>query len=106
MNLDELLDRNWSKTYTCNEFVCEAWQKITQENLTQRLQQALCGQDIFKPLKKPKSPCLVFFSNNPKSSTHVGLFYCDKVLHLTIKGVQYVPLQWVAMNFKQVSFYE
>lgn len=44
MNLDQFLDRTWSKTYTCNEFACEAWQHITGEDLTQRLQDFQIGR--------------------------------------------------------------
>ena len=37
MDLDDLLDREWTAKYTCNEFACEVWQRITDEDLTQRL---------------------------------------------------------------------
>ena len=29
----ELFNREYSQQYTCNEFACEAWQKITGEDL-------------------------------------------------------------------------
>lgn len=105
MSIDNLLDRTWSKDYTCNEFTCEAWQQITSENLTKRLTKFLNGKNSFKRIEEPVSPCIVFFTNNNRSSTHVGLFYCDKLLHLTPRGVQYVPLELVACNFREVRFY-
>lgn len=105
MSINHLLDRIWSKNYTCNEFVCEAWQDITGENLTERLNHFLNGEGDFKRIDEPISPCIVFFSNGPRSSTHVGLFYCDKLLHLSGRGVQFVPLEIVAMNFRAVRFY-
>lgn len=105
MGINHLLDRIWSKNYTCNEFVCEAWQDITGENLTERLNHFLNGEGDFKRIDEPISPCIVFFSNGPRSSTHVGLFYCDKLLHLSGRGVQFVPLEIVAMNFREVRFY-
>lgn len=105
MSINHLLDRIWSKNYTCNEFVCEAWQDIKGENLTERLNHFLNGEGDFKRIDEPISPCIVFFSNGPRSSTHVGLFYCDKLLHLSGRGVQFVPLEIVAMNFREVRFY-
>lgn len=106
MTIDNLLDRTWSKDYTCNEFVCEAWQHIVGENLTQRLDDFLSGIGNFKQLDAPDPPCLVLLSNNNRSSTHVGLFYCDKVLHLSMSGVQLVPLEILKIHFREVKFYK
>lgn len=106
MSIDHLLDRTWSKNYTCNEFLCEAWLQITGENLTQRLDDFLSGTGHFQQLDVPDPPCLVLLSNNNRSSTHVGLFYCDKVLHLSMQGVQLVPLEILQMHFRQVKFYK
>ena len=105
MSIDNLLDRTWTKDYTKNEFACEAWKQITGKDLSKRIEKFLNGKCRFKGLDKPISPCLVFFKNNEKSSTHVGLFYCDKLLHLTPRGVQFVPLELVAMHFREVRFY-
>lgn len=106
MNLDDLLDRTWTTGYTCNEFVCEAWQKITGENLKDRLEAFLNEKGDFKQLDVPDPPCLVLLSNNSRSSTHVGLFYCNKVLHLSMRGVQFVPLEYLKMHFRDVRFYQ
>ena len=106
MTIDNLLDRTWSKNYTCNEFVCEAWLQITGENLTQRLDDFLSGTGNFKQLDVPDPPCLVLLSNNNRSSTHVGLFYCDKVLHLTESGVQYVSMRSLKNYYLRFRYYE
>lgn len=95
MSIDNLLDRTWSKQYTCNEFACEAWKQITGKDLSKRLNNFLNGKGKFKQLSEPISPCIVFFTNNNRSSTHVGLFYCGKLLHLTPQGVHYIPLEIV-----------
>lgn len=105
MSIDHLLDRIWKPEYTCNEFLCEAWQSITGENLTDRLQLFLNGSGDFQRIDEPISPCIVFFTNGPRSSTHVGLFYCDKLLHLSGRGVQYIPLEIVSINFRETRFY-
>ncbi|WP_353174185.1 hypothetical protein [Acinetobacter rudis] len=106
MSIDNLLDRTWSNEYTCNEFAIEAWKQITGEDITKRLQDSLNGQKPFKKLRKPKSPCIVYMTNNDRSSTHVGLFYCDKLLHLTPCGVQFIPLEFMQNHFKEVRFYK
>ena len=33
MNLDHLHSRVWTKDYTCNEFLCEAWKEVTGRDL-------------------------------------------------------------------------
>ena len=106
MSLDLFLDRTWSNHYTCNEFVCEVWEHLMQENLSQRLYDQLKGKACFRRLDHPTSPCIVFFTNSNRSSTHVGLFYCDKLLHLTPRGVQFVPLELIAMSFREVRYYQ
>lgn len=104
--INDLFDREYTQGYTCNEFACEAWQQITNENLTERLNNHLNGIGDFEHLSKPISPCIAFFSRNSKSSTHVGLFFQGKILHLSPRGVQYVPLEYVMLVFKTVSFYK
>ncbi|WP_151815072.1 hypothetical protein [Acinetobacter soli] len=105
MSIDHLLDRIWTRDYTCNEFLCEAWQCITNESLTDRLQLFLNGSGDFRRIDEPISPCIVFFTNGPRSSTHVGLFYCDKLLHLSGRGVQFLPLELISNNFRETRFY-
>ncbi|EPC2247668.1 hypothetical protein ACRXVG_003591 [Acinetobacter baumannii] len=106
MNLDHLHSRVWTKDYTCNEFLCEAWKEVTGRDLKERLERFLNGKGTFKRLKEPIDPCIVFFTNGKRSSTHVGLFYCDKVLHLTGRGVQFIPLEIISMNFRETRFYK
>ncbi|HFG4488451.1 hypothetical protein PGK01_11045 [Acinetobacter baumannii] len=107
MNLDHLHNRVWTKDYTCNDFLCEAWEVVTGEKLKKRLMAFLNGNGTFTELEVPESPCIAFFSNGPRSSTHVGLFYCDKVLHLSGRGVQYIPLEIIEMNFREATrFYK
>lgn len=59
--VNDMLDREWQPNYTCHEFVCEAWQKITGENLQQRLNAFLNQEGDFKQLSEPISPCIAFF---------------------------------------------
>lgn len=104
--IDDLLDRVWRKGYTCNEFACDAWKVIKGEDLSAKLESHLNGKSKFKLLKKQKSPCLVFMSNSDTSSSHIGIFYNEKVLHLSTMGVQYIPLETISLYFKKVRFYQ
>lgn len=105
MDLDVLLGRVWTAKYTCNEFACEAWQMITGEDLTQRLQDFLNGKSSFTLHEEPSSPCIVFFTNGKETPTHVGVFFDDKLLHLSGRGGQYIPLELIRMGFRQTRYY-
>lgn len=103
--VNEMLDREWTSTYTCHEFVCEAWQKITGECLESRLTAFLNGNGDFEKLSEPISPCIAHFKLNDRSSTHVGLFFEGQILHLHLRNGQHVPLEDVMIHFKEVGFY-
>lgn len=106
MTINNLLDRTWKPNYTCFEFLCDAWQQVTGFNLQQRLNEFINGKGDFESLEVPISPCIAFFSNGSKSSTHVGLFYCGKVLHLTPRGAHFVPVETISIRFKETRFYQ
>ncbi len=101
--IEQLLSRERTATYKCQEFVNEAWTLITGENLEQRMFDHMAGKTSFELLPEPISPCIVFLSNDKRSPTHIGLFYCGKVLHLAESG-QYVPLE-VIFGYKNCEFY-
>lgn len=97
MMLDDIMDRKLKKGYTCHEFVCEAWKKITGKELVLKKR---------KQIKVPESPCIVLLYNNDRSDSHVGIFYEGRIVHLSVRGVQYIPLEYVKIGFKKVSFYK
>lgn len=105
MNLDQFLDRTWTKEYTCNKFACEVWEFITGESLTDRLTAFLNGTGTFTPLDVPESPCIAMFTRK-NADSHVGIFFEGKLLHLTSKGVHYVHLEIVQGGFQQPRFYK
>lgn len=105
MNLDQFLDRTWSKDYTCNEFSCEVWQHITGENLKERLTSFLNGTGSFTQLSAPESPCIALFLRK-NADSHVGIFFEGKLLHLTQKGAHYVHLEIMQGGFQQPRFYK
>lgn len=115
MNIDHLFSRRYHiDNYNCVHFLCEAWQAMFGEDLSGRMQAFLVAiNDIkpsreamqqFKRLKEPISPCIVLFKDS--KSSHVGLFYRRKVLHITRNGVQRVPLDIAKVGFKHVRFYQ
>lgn len=55
--------------------------------------------------EKPKQGDIVLMTNVNQSS-HVGLFYCDRVLHLTELGVHFLPINSIGQIYKRIRFYE
>ena len=114
--IDALFDRTYHKQrYNCVHLVCEAWQLLTGQDLSQRtagiLRAVSDGSGLqrddtraFERLTKPVSPCIVLMHGR-KQSPHVGLFYRRKVLHITEQGVQYMPLDVARIGFDRVRFY-
>lgn len=102
-------------TYNCVHFLCDAWRHITGEDLAGRMSGWLCAVSEkrflreqvqqFERLSHPVSPCIVLLQSHHQSP-HVGLYYRNKVLHLSHDGVQYMPLNVVASGFKRVRFYQ
>ena len=95
--IDSLFGKQWTKDYTCHDFACDAWKEITGKKL-------VLGKR--KEVDKPVSPCIVFLYNDSRSDSHVGVFYEGKVIHLAMRGVQYIPLESLTHYFKKVSFYK
>lgn len=106
MNLESLLSRTHKPNYGCNEFACEVWQEITNESLEKRIQKHLKKGDGFEEIREPISPCIVFFSRNERASTHVGVFFDNRIWHLGFRGAQNAPLEHVQIGFSNVRFYK
>lgn len=53
----------------------------------------------------PKQGDIVLMTN-ARQSSHVGFFYCDKVLHLTELGVHFLPKQTIHSIYKRIRIYE
>lgn len=102
--------------YNCSHFLNEIWKAVDGIDRTE----ILCGTmrpidqnkgffvkdlRIFKRIKKPESPCMVLL-HSKHQSPHVGLFYCNRVIHLSVKGVQCVTLRQFCSGFDRVSFYQ
>ncbi len=58
-----------------------------------------------KRIDRPIEGCIVLMSYHNESS-HVGLFYRQRIFHLTEKGVQRITLEQAKPMFKRMRFYE
>lgn len=116
MSIDCFLDRTYNKnTYNCAHFVSEVWAYLTGESITNIMQGFLLPVKLrnvpsklhhcFKKLDKPSELCIVLMQR-PRTEPHVGLFYKNKLLHITEQGVHFSPLDVATLGFKNVRFYK
>ena len=116
-SVDALLDRQYdSKKYHCVHFLIEAAQYLFEKDysesflgLTGDLKQSIqTSRDTTiknKRIERPKDGCIVLMTNLLNSS-HVGLFYCGRVLHLSEIGVHFQELRSLERNYSRFRFYE
>lgn len=116
-SVDALLDRQYDlKKYHCVHFLIEAAQYLFEKDysesflgLTGDLKQSIqTSRDTTiknKRIERPKDGCIVLMTNLLNSS-HVGLFYCGRVLHLSEIGVHFQELRSLERNYSRFRFYE
>lgn len=116
-SIDALLDRCYdSKNYHCVHFLIEAAKYLLNQDysasflgltgdLSQSIQTSRNTTIKNKRLEKPKHGCIVLMTNLLNSS-HVGLFYCNRVLHLSESGVYFQELRSLERNYSRFRFYE
>lgn len=116
-SIDALLDRQYDpKKYHCVHFLIEAAQYLFEKDysesflgLTGDLKQSIQTSRITtiknKRIERPKDGCIVLMTNLLNSS-HVGLFYCGRVLHLSEIGVHFQELWSLERNYSRFRFYE
>ena len=116
-SVDALLDRQYDpKKYHCVHFLIEAARYLFEKDysesflgLTGDLKQSIqTSRDTTiknKRIERPKDGCIVLMTNLLNSS-HVGLFYCGRVLHLSEIGVHFQELRSLERNYSRFRFYE
>ena len=116
-SVDALLGRQYDpKKYHCVHFLIEAAQYLFDKDysssflgLTGDLKQSIqTSRDTTiknKRIERPKDGCIVLMTNLLNSS-HVGLFYCGRVLHLSEIGVHFQELRSLERNYSRFRFYE
>jgi hypothetical protein len=116
-SVDALLDRQYDpKKYHCVHFLIEAAQYLFDKDysasfigLTGDLKQSIqTSRDTTiknKKIERPIEGCIILMTNLLNSS-HVGLFYCGRVLHLSEIGVHFQELRSLERNYSRFRFYE
>lgn len=116
-SIDCLLDRHYDpQHYHCVHFLLEAAHFIFDKDysssfigLTGSLHETLktSRNTVVKNrrIDHPIDGSIVLMTNQNQSS-HVGLFYCGRVLHLTELGVHYLNIQVLKKFYKRIRYYE
>lgn len=116
-SIDCLLDRHYDpQQYHCVHFLLEAAQYLFNQDysssfigLTGSLHETLktSRHTVVKNrrIDHPIDGSIVLMTNHNQSS-HVGLFYCGRVLHLTELGVHYLNIQVLKKFYKRIRYYE
>ena len=116
-SIDALLDRRYnSRDYHCVHFLIEAAKYLLDQDysasflgltgdLTQSIKTSRNTKTNNKRLDGPIHGCIVLMTNLLNSS-HVGLFYCGRVLHLSESGVYFQELRSLERNYSRFRFYE
>jgi hypothetical protein len=116
VNIDDFMFKRFVKErYTCMEFSREVWLALTGEDMGERLVTVLrrefhVGEVLrafkrFKRLQKPVSPCLVYMTQLGHDP-HMGVYIDGSLLHLTMRGPEYLPLEIAARGFTHFRFYQ
>jgi hypothetical protein len=113
-SVDGFLDREQSKGYNCLDFTREVWLAMTGEDLAERLpglanafrqrRRPVKAVKGFRLLAQPVAPCLVVMQRS-RFVPHIGIYFEDRILHLTDRGVQFQPLIVARQYFLSVKYY-
>ncbi|MCE6627773.1 hypothetical protein KSA08_06410 [Acinetobacter pittii] len=116
-SIDSLLNRQYDpQHYHCVHFLLEAAEYLFEQDysssfigLTGSLHETLktSRHTVVKNrrIDHPIDGSIVLMTNQNQSS-HVGLFYCGRVLHLTELGVHYLNIQVLKKFYKRIRYYE
>lgn len=116
-SIDPLLNRVYDvEKYHCVHYLLEAAQYLFDQDysnsfigLTTSLHESLRTSRHTavenKRIQEPVDGTIVLMTNINNSS-HVGLFYCDRVLHLTEMGVHFLPITKLKRFYKRIRYYE
>lgn len=116
-SIDALLDRQYDpKKYHCVHFLIEAAQYLFDKDysasflgltgdLAKSIQTSRDTTIKNKRIERPKDGDIILMTNLLNSS-HVGLFYCGRVLHLSEIGVHFQELRSLERNYSRFRFYE
>lgn len=110
-SVDALLVRRYdAKNYNCLHLAAEFWKERTGEDILERLAGVLNGITRahvagFTRLQAPLSPCLALMRQRMGGVMHVGVFYKNRILHITPQRVEFQPVQVVTARFTGIRYY-
>lgn len=115
-SIDVFFHKKYNKdTYNCAHFASEVWEYLCNESISKSLGNFLLPfnqrtadmslRHSFKKLKEPESPCIVLMQRH-RCNAHVGVYVRGKVLHIQEHGVEFLPLNLVAIGFDKIGFYK
>ncbi|MDU6159533.1 MAG: hypothetical protein E6651_11665 [Acinetobacter sp.] len=116
-SIDHLLNRHYDpENYHCVHYVIEAAKDIFGQDYSESFI-GLTGS-LHETLKTSRNTAVknrridhpidgsIVLMTNHNQSSHVGLFYCGRVLHLTELGVHYLNIQVLKKFYKRIRYYE
>lgn len=116
-SIDPLLPKQYdAQHYHCIHFLIDAAKYLLEQDysnsflgltgsLDQTIQTSRSTVIQNKRLDVPINGCIVLMTNLINGS-HVGLFYCDRVLHLSERGVRFETLRSLDRLYSRFRFYE
>lgn len=115
MSIDQFFNRRYNKTsYNCAHFAVEVWAHITGVDIAHIMRGFLLPgpsrfarmdlRNSFEKLASPVEPCIVLLQRKG-NTPHVGVYIDGRVFHITERGAELQPLDFVAMPFNKVGFY-
>ena len=113
MTIDHFFKKTYHKTeYNCAHFTCEVWAHLTRVDISLEMQGFLTPpderfvhrqiRDTFQIIKNPISPCIV--QGESFNEKHVGVFFDNRILHLSEDCVRFESLLSFKLNFKKVKY--
>ena len=113
MTIDHCFKKQYHETeYNCAHFVCDVWFHLTRVDISLEMQGFLMPPDErfvygqakrnFRIMKKPISPCIV--QGEAFNEKHVGVFFNNRILHLSEDCVRFESLISFKLNFKKVKY--
>lgn len=114
--INELFKLRYSQQFHCVHFVIAAAQELygldyspcfvgLTKSLDQTLKTSRETVHRNKEIKVPIEGCIVLMTYS-NGSSHVGLFFRQRVFHLIERGVERWTIDHVKLLFKRVRYYE
>lgn len=114
--IDDLFKLKYSQQFHCVHFVIAAAKEIYDldytpcffgltSSLDQTIKTSRTTVHRNKEIKEAQEQCIVLMTY-ANGSSHVGLFFRQRIFHLTELGVQRIKLSQAELMFKRIRYYE